>query len=418
MAKKMARLDESPDFRPFKFRIQAFTNAFIEELARQGLGEDKIALKKVKSYLWHQQPLISRFNEDGKKSKSKGNHIWNIDAKKLPQGGWTFREFKRRIAGTPNPVAYIGLKWSWTPRIWDPQISRHSIRVFWSSPSLPSWLSWHNDELSGVPDMDATDTEVTVEARFIQNGQQRKLSHTFHLTVSPINMGDASFSRSRRPSLVESHMNLRRGASDSVIPQALTVRPTARLPPPRPQSSGNNQVMHVVTKAANLVAQAAQEQAVEVQLTGGDPAQLLAQASLVKQQQVLTLTAHALNTEARLHAQGTPIDPTVTTISSVIAKTATDVVEQAAKQVIEGRNVQALKQQLACASPTAIIPAVVSLDDVSRATTSYVAAAVDIVGPQSSEVEVLMTANALVQNQSRLMSETLIDPSRPHSTTV
>ncbi len=25
MAKKMQRLDESPDFRPFKFRIQAFT---------------------------------------------------------------------------------------------------------------------------------------------------------------------------------------------------------------------------------------------------------------------------------------------------------------------------------------------------------------------------------------------------------
>jgi hypothetical protein len=31
MAKKMQRLDESPDFRPFKFRIQAFTNGFLEE---------------------------------------------------------------------------------------------------------------------------------------------------------------------------------------------------------------------------------------------------------------------------------------------------------------------------------------------------------------------------------------------------
>lgn len=31
MAKKMQRLDESPEFRPFKFRIQAFTNAFLEE---------------------------------------------------------------------------------------------------------------------------------------------------------------------------------------------------------------------------------------------------------------------------------------------------------------------------------------------------------------------------------------------------
>ena len=34
MAKKMQRLDESPDFRPFKFRIQAFTNGFLEEVSR------------------------------------------------------------------------------------------------------------------------------------------------------------------------------------------------------------------------------------------------------------------------------------------------------------------------------------------------------------------------------------------------
>ena len=69
MAKKMQRLDESPDFRPFKFRIQAFTNAFLEEvtshspllpsrpapqltalrhqLARQGFPEEKIPMKKA-----------------------------------------------------------------------------------------------------------------------------------------------------------------------------------------------------------------------------------------------------------------------------------------------------------------------------------------------------------------------------------
>lgn len=66
MAKKMQRLDESPDYRPFKFRIQAFTNAFLEEvcvfffplvcfcetlipcqLSRQGYPEEKIPMKKV-----------------------------------------------------------------------------------------------------------------------------------------------------------------------------------------------------------------------------------------------------------------------------------------------------------------------------------------------------------------------------------
>lgn len=63
-----------------------------------------MSTKKVKLYLWNQS-LISRFNPDGKKAKSKGNHIWNVDAKKLPNGGWVFREFRRKIIGTPPAYA-------------------------------------------------------------------------------------------------------------------------------------------------------------------------------------------------------------------------------------------------------------------------------------------------------------------------
>lgn len=91
MPKKMQRLDESWDFRPFKFRIQAFTNAFTDELQREGLGDEVMPVKKVKHFLW-QHPFISRFNDDGKKAKSKGNHIWNVEAKKDGSGGWIFRE--------------------------------------------------------------------------------------------------------------------------------------------------------------------------------------------------------------------------------------------------------------------------------------------------------------------------------------
>lgn len=35
MKKKMDRLDASTDFRPFKFRIQAFTNAFSELVSQK-----------------------------------------------------------------------------------------------------------------------------------------------------------------------------------------------------------------------------------------------------------------------------------------------------------------------------------------------------------------------------------------------
>ncbi|KAF9128620.1 hypothetical protein BGW39_004880 [Mortierella sp. 14UC] len=78
----MERLEASTEFRPFKFRIQAFTNAFHDSLIMHGLTEDVLPLRKVKLYLWKHR-YISRFNEDGKKQKSKGNHVWNIEARKI-----------------------------------------------------------------------------------------------------------------------------------------------------------------------------------------------------------------------------------------------------------------------------------------------------------------------------------------------
>lgn len=35
---------------------------------------------------------------------------------------WIFRAFERRIMGSPPPLAYVGLNWTWQPRIWDPQM--------------------------------------------------------------------------------------------------------------------------------------------------------------------------------------------------------------------------------------------------------------------------------------------------------
>ena len=119
---------------------------------------------KVRNYLWRQQYIL-RFNEDGKKAKSKGNHIWSIESKKAGDGKWEFRPFHRKLAGHPPSVAYVGLRWSWKPRIWDPQISFKKIQVTYSSPSLPSWLSWKNGELSGIPHPDAESCQVTAVAK-------------------------------------------------------------------------------------------------------------------------------------------------------------------------------------------------------------------------------------------------------------
>jgi hypothetical protein len=113
--------------------------------------------------LWN-QPYISRYNEEGKKTKSKGNHIWSIDAKKLADGAWSFRPFRRRLAGQAPAVAYIGIRWSWTPRIWDPQNARSNTPVTFTSPWLPPWLSWNGDTLSGTPGNDAESCEIIVNA--------------------------------------------------------------------------------------------------------------------------------------------------------------------------------------------------------------------------------------------------------------
>ena len=202
MAKKMQRLDESPDFRPFKFRIQAFTNSFLDEVSHQPrvrrlvdsllfiacstriprrkntYEKGKLVCRfgspvmlnffKVRNYLWRRQYIL-RFNEDGKKAKSKGNHIWIVEAKKAGDGRWEFRPFHRKLAGTPPSVAYCGMRWCWKPRVWDPQFSFKKIAVNFSSPSLPSWLTWKGAELCGTPPNNAENCQITAVAKVLQS---------------------------------------------------------------------------------------------------------------------------------------------------------------------------------------------------------------------------------------------------------
>lgn len=187
MPKKMARLDESPDFRPFKFRIQAFTMAFKAELHRRGLDDDDDAsMRRIKPFLWS-HPFISRFNEDGKKAKSKGNHIWIVKARRLPKGGWEFFTFSPKIAGAASKVAYINEPWTWNLRIWDPQASHTNIKVVYSANTMPSWLHWEDDEkvLTGVPQHTSQGGNVSVTALYVHLGQLHRLEHSFFLHVLP-----------------------------------------------------------------------------------------------------------------------------------------------------------------------------------------------------------------------------------------
>ncbi|KAG8924433.1 hypothetical protein FRC01_011518 [Tulasnella sp. 417] len=296
-------------------------------------------------------------------------------------------------------MAYIGLKWQWEPKIWDPQLSRASIDVEFSSPNMPPWMRWEKGALNGVPTPESQSIDLIVEARYMQDGQQKVLSVTHPITVAPLAVGDSSYPKARRPSLLGTDaVSARRFVSDSVVPQATVPRPplvsAAALPPPVPNPAETAQVIAVINNAANRVAAAAHNQGFP---TG--PAQAHAQAALAKQQQVLTVAAQVISNEAHDALVGRAIGEQPKA-SSVLVQAAQAVVHQAARQVQADKTAVALLQ--ARSSPVApMTPAPVSLTDVSIATQSAVAHAVAITGSESSEVEVMLTANSLIQQRSR-----------------
>ncbi|KAI0721727.1 hypothetical protein C8T65DRAFT_203399 [Cerioporus squamosus] len=101
--------------------------------------------------------------------------------------------------------------------------------------------------------------------------------------------------------------------------------------------------------------------------------------------------------------------------SNALTVAAQQVVLQAARQVVADRAVAAVTSGFPPAVATSAVPAV-TVKEVSVATQSAVAQAVDMVGPLSSEVDVLMTAKSLLQQQTRGSTALGTINPRPHST--
>ncbi|KZO97704.1 hypothetical protein CALVIDRAFT_467037, partial [Calocera viscosa TUFC12733] len=388
MPKKMQKLDESPDFRPFKFRIQAFTNAFVEELNRQGFTESVLPLKKVRTYLWS-QPYISRYNEDGRKSKSKGNHIWNIHAKRLADGGWIFQEYQRRITGTPAGVAYIGLEWKYSPSIWDPQQSRSSMHPTFSSPALPPWLQWKDNELVGTPSPGDRGGEITAEVSFPSSDTDQKVSHTFKLEVIELPAGDPlSLHKTRRPSAGtvsssapplsgrnRSHTMSTAFTSESDLP------PVPRIPTSitQAQQQENNQIRVVLEMAA---AHIAKDATVPMALGMPEAATRQRQASLAKQQEVLSRAVQAFNC-VTFALEPLPMD-----FNELIAASKR-VVKEAARQVAERQAQGTVEGPVAVAS--------IPMNEVIVTTRLLITKAINTVGLQASELDIMRSVTGLIQ---------------------
>ncbi|RXW17337.1 hypothetical protein EST38_g8523 [Candolleomyces aberdarensis] len=365
MAKKMQRLDESPDFRPFKFRIQAFTTAFLEELARQGYTEDKIPMKKVRNYLWH-QPHILRFNEDGKKAKSKGNHIWNVEARKLGDNKWEFRPFHRKLAGTP------------------PAASFQNVPVQYSSPNLPSWLVWKDDTLSGVPQPGAESCHITVIAKYIHDGVEGQLTRAFTIAIAPVGSTESGqYPRSRRPSSASEAP--RRSTSDSALCQApARAKPRGpAVPVPIPNENASTRVIRVLQNVAQRVTEEA-----EIQLA---PSMSMVPKTdslqeIVKQKHVLDQTVEAFDKEMSGQSGME---------SKRLAIAAQQVVIQAAANVIADRNVSIGRAPVVPNKSTAVQR--VSVGELTDATHDAIAAAVKNNGTGSTEVDIIVAAASILK---------------------
>ncbi|KAF8077826.1 hypothetical protein FPV67DRAFT_1662613 [Lyophyllum atratum] len=328
MAKKMQRLDESPDFRPFKFRIQAFTMAFLEELARCGYPEEKIPMKKIRNYLWRQQYIL-RFNEDGKKAKSK-----------------------ETISGTSKPRRLV-----------------RNIPVEYSSPSLPSWLSWDGDVLSGVPSSDAESCRITVNAKFTIEGQEGQLSHAFQLTVAPlVNYLDG----------VQAIRFCSRRRNEQNHAHCLQEDPLPESPDTR------------VIRVLQSVAQRVTEEA-HTQFVSASPPKASDFQELVKQKQVLEHTVDAYD-KAITRSGDNPQQ------SRLLAVAAQNVVVQAAHTVIADRTVASggvPHQQ----SETVAIKSV-TVTELSDATQGAIAAAVKQKGNDSTEVDIMVAATSILKSRT------------------
>lgn len=151
-------------------------------------------------------------------------------------------------------------------------------------------------------------------------------------------------------------------------------------------------MMQVLTSAAQRVAQEAQAHVIAAQHPGEAPGVEL--QSLAKQQHVLTVTAQALDQEVSSPPNAVP------PASHALVAVAQQVVFQAARQVAADRTAV---MSYATGLPPEQTPsaAAVTVNEVSVATQTAVAQAVEITGPLSSEVDVMMTASSLLQQQSR-----------------
>ncbi|KAG8823560.1 hypothetical protein FRC19_003579 [Serendipita sp. 401] len=256
--RRIERDEELYGWRPLKFRIEAFVNAFIDILIKEGMSYDMTT--HVPHYL-SRSNIFSRFNESGNRMKSQGQNIWRVRARYRNTGDfadyhstavldqsaqgysifpimatppyvhydpgrmlsigpllWEFLPYERSIVGQP-PMAVAGKPWLWNLRLHDHWASRKAVHWkliaapelpltahapdmgtgghFGSPPGLPSvsWLTVRNSQLIGTPPRSGR-YPIDIEAVCQDDGRAEPVvvRGSFTINVS----GDTMWPKNRR----------------------------------------------------------------------------------------------------------------------------------------------------------------------------------------------------------------------------
>lgn len=188
------------EFRITRIRIRAFTMAFQAHLLtiihseNKGMNLKDVNLRRIRDILTIQN-FMSKHNVSGRKAKSKGSHVWIINARpnEPPKSDGTVRNWEiipwqRRIM--PSDRESLSAKrsqpYSFKPQIWDPNLNEVNAKYIFNN-NLPSFLQWNEkyQTIQGFIPEDFPDDSFTISitATYYIIGVGQVVNNFFKITI-------------------------------------------------------------------------------------------------------------------------------------------------------------------------------------------------------------------------------------------
>jgi hypothetical protein len=153
MAKRSQAMSSMNEFATFKFKITPFIDGYTQ-YCRPYVSDSVTIL----DYLYR-SPVIVRFSTANKRVKTKGFHVWCVEARKTEEG-WVFKEHRPCVLSAPP--CYLGEPYEWKVQIYDPHsVSDSIVRI----QDLPHGFHFRDNKFYGVP-VSEGNLELEVQALY------------------------------------------------------------------------------------------------------------------------------------------------------------------------------------------------------------------------------------------------------------